>query len=52
MRDHKTLHLLAELNVYQRALKDLNRAFMQREIMIKERDNRIKELEQELTRYK
>lgn len=46
--DSRNQALLAELNVYQRALKDLNTAFLQREIMIRERDNRIKELEQEL----
>ena len=52
MRDICHQKLLDELNVYQRALKDLNKAFLQREIIIREKNEKIEALEKELTRYK
>ena len=44
--------LLQELRVLQMALKDLNKAFLQREIIIREKNEKIEALEKELTRYK
>lgn len=42
--DEQYQRLLDELDVYQRALKDLNTAFMQREV-------KIRELKEKLAKY-
>jgi len=47
MRDIRYEALLKEVGVYQRSLKDLNRAFMQREIEIRELKQELKNQKRE-----